>query len=177
MRGTKLMSLAALAAVPSMAQAQAQAGAACMTRAEANALFVVALPDVIEGTRAKCASALPAGSFLSSQGPALVSRYRQAGTGNLGLARVAFLKMAGEDKSEEAKILAAMPEVALRGLLGTAFSVVVANDIKVADCPNIDRFVAALSPLPPSNVAEVVTGLIAIAGGKADDPFRLCKES
>jgi len=175
MHGMKLASLAALAAVPSIAHAQA--GAACMTRAEANALIIVAMPDAIEGTRNKCASTLPASSFLSSQGPALVSRYRQSGTGNLDLARAAFLKMAGEDKSDEAKIFAAMPEEALRGLLGTAFAVAIANDVKVADCPNIDRFIAALSPLPPSNVAEIITGLIAIAGGKTDNSFRLCKES
>lgn len=169
----RLAALMALSAVPSLAQAQA---GACMTRAEANALFIVALPDVIEGTRDKCAATLPASSFLTSQGLALVSRYRQSSSGNLGPARAAFLKMAGEGKNEEAKILAAMPEDALRGLLGTAFAVVVANDVKVKECPNIDRFVAALSPLPPSNVAEIVTGLIAIAGSGKDDPFRLCAE-
>lgn len=174
MRKLKLAALMALAAVPSLAQAQTNA--ACMTRAEANALFVVALPDLIEGARDKCSVSLPATSFLASQGPALVARYRQSGSGNLGLARTAFLKIAGEDKSAEAKIFMALPDEALRGLVGTAFAVTVANDIKVKDCPDIDRFIAALSPLPPSNVAEIVTGLIAIAGTEGKDPFRLCKE-
>jgi hypothetical protein len=165
----------ALIAMPSLAQAQATAS--CMTRAEANALFVSTLPDLLEGVRDKCSATLPPAAFLNAQGPALVGRYRASvGGGNWALAKSGFIKMTGEKGSKDVALIAALPDEALRGLLGTAFAMEVAGDIKVKDCPNIDRFVAALSPLPPSNVAEIITGLIAMAGNGKDDPFRLCAE-
>jgi hypothetical protein len=164
----------ALAAIPSMAQAQA--GAACLSRAEANALFANTLPDVMEGVRNKCASALPPSAFLTTQGPSLVARYRASASGDWALARSGFVKMMGAKGQTEAKMMAAMPDQALQGLLGAAFSVVVAEDIKLKDCPQIDRFVAALSPLPAANVAEIVTGLIVLGGAGNDDKFQLCRD-
>ena len=163
------------AAIPSMAQAQA--GAACLSRAEANALFAHALPDLIEGIRGKCAASLPAGAFLPSQGGTLIARYRSAGTDNWALARQGFTKMMGTKGDMESKMMAAMPDAALKGLLGTAFSVAVTEDIKTKDCSQIDRFVAALSPLPAANVAEIITGLMVLGGADKSGEFQLCKES
>jgi hypothetical protein len=163
----------ALASVPGLVQAQASA--ACVSRAEANALFANTLPDVLEGVRNKCASSLPANAFLTTQGPALVARYRASASGDWALARSGFVKMMGSKGETEDKLVAALPDQALQGLLTTAFSVVVANDIKVKDCPDIDRFVAALSPLPAANVAEIVTGLISMGGSGKSEPFQICR--
>lgn len=164
----------ALASTPSLAQAQA--GAACLSHAEANALFANTLPDVMNGIRGKCAAALPPGAFLTTQGSALVARYRASASGDWALARAGFVKMMGAKGQTESKMMAAMPDQALQALLGTAFSVVVAEDIKVKDCPQIDRFVAALSPLPAANVAEIVTGLILLGGAGKNDSFQLCRD-
>jgi len=163
------------AAIPSMAQAQAEA--ACLSRAEANALFTYALPDLIDGIRNKCSASLPAAAFLPSQGGTLVARYRSGGTTSWALARQGFTKMVGTKGDMESKMMAAMPDEALKGLLGTAFAVAVTDDIKLQDCSQIDRFVAALSPLPASNVAEIITGLMVLGGADKSNEFKICKDS
>lgn len=164
----------ALASIASLAQAQA--AAACVSRAEANALFASTLPDVMEGVRNKCASSLPLSAFLTTQGPALVARYRASASGDWALARSGFVKIMGSKGDTEDKLVTALPDQALQGLLSTAFSLVVANDIKVKDCPDIDRFVAALSPLPAANVAEIVTGPISMGGSGKSEPFQICRD-
>ena len=164
----------ALASIPSLVQAQASA--TCVSRAEANALFANTLPDITEGLRDKCASTLPANAFLATQGSSLVARYRASAPADWTLARSAFVKMMGAKDATAVKMVAALPDQALKGLLGAAFSVVVADDIKVKDCPNIDRFVAALSPLPAANVAEIVTGLISMGGSGKSEPFQIWRE-
>lgn len=164
-----------LAGMPAIAQAQA--ASTCVTRAEANALFASTLPDIVDGVRNKCEASLPASAFLRTEGHALVARYRSAGSADWSAARSGFVKIVGSGGQAEAKMIAAMPDAVLKGFLGTAFASVVTDDIKLKDCAQIDRFVSALSPLPASNIGEIVTGLIALSGSDKKEPFQLCKDS
>ena len=151
--GLKIRIGTALAALALSANAQAQAQAKrtspCMTEAEAVALFNFALPEMLDTVAAKCAKARPPTSFIATRAPALVASYRTASPANWPLAKAAFFKSAGEDDAEATKILTAMPDDALRALVGTALTVIVGNDVKPADCPKIDTVVASLAPLPP----------------------------
>lgn len=175
MKLNSVMTFLAMFSVPALAHAQTNS--ACVSRAEANALFVTTLPDLIDGVRNKCAPSLPSSAFLPSQGRALVERYRASSPGDWSSARKAFLKMGGGDDEAGTKFVTALPDETLKTVLGTAFAVVVANDIKPGDCGQIDRFVAALSPLPPANIAEIITGLIVLAGNKPNNKFRVCPDS
>lgn len=168
------MAMLAMVSLPSLAQAQAQT--ACVSRAEANALFMNTIPDLIEGMRNKCAASLPSSAFLPSQGQALVARYRAIPPADWGLARSAFVKMMGSKDKSGAKMMAAMPDEALKGLLGTAFTIVISERMTEKDCPMADRFIGALSPLPPSNIATIVTELMVIGSRGDRDGFRICPE-
>ena len=70
-----------------------------------------------------------------------------------------------------------MPDDALKALVVTALTVVVGKDIKSADCPKIDSMVAALAPLPLSNVSSLLVSLISLTGSGKDDTFRICPTS
>lgn len=167
--------LAALS-IPANLHAQAQTQAACMTEAEATALFSYALPEMLNTVANKCAKTLPASSFLASKGTALVASYRSSVATDWPLAKAAFLKSAGPDDSDGARILAEMPDDALKALVGTALNVVVGSDIKPANCPKIDSIVAALAPLPISNISSLLVSIMGLAGGK-DEKFQICPKS
>lgn len=171
--------LAALAlSTNAQAQAEAKRVSPCMTEGEAVALFSFALPEMLDTVANKCAKALPSTSFISTRAPALVASYRTTSDANWPLAKTAFFKSAGEDDAEASKILAAMPDDALKALVGAALNVIVGKDIKPADCPKIDSVVAALAPLPITNISTLLVGLISLAGsGKDDDKFKICAKS
>ena len=162
-----------MAMIATASAANAQASSTCLTHDEARALFAYAIPQAIEGVAKVCKPSLPATAFLPSQSAAMVARLRGAGTANWASAKTAFLKMGGKDA---AKTLATMPDSALEPFVAAAFSSVATQDIKPTDCGKIDRFVAALAPLPPGNAAELITSLIALVGGK-DENMQLCPET
>jgi hypothetical protein len=174
--GTGLAALALSA--NAQAQAEAKRVSPCMMEAEAVALFSFALPEMLDTVASKCAKTLPPTSFIATRAPALVASYRTTSAANWPLAKAAFFKSAGEDDADATKILAAMPDDALKALVGTALTVIVGNDIKPADCPKIDTVVASLAPLPMTNISTLLVGLISLAGsGKDDDKFKICAKS
>ena len=65
---------AALAALTLPASAFAQtASSSCLTEEEATAFFSYALPEMLDTVAGKCATALPASSFLRQNSKTLVS--------------------------------------------------------------------------------------------------------
>jgi hypothetical protein len=169
----KLVTIAVgVASLAMPAVAQAEAALACLTDSEARALFTFAIPEAVQGVAEKCRASLPATAFLPSKSPAMISRFRSAASGSWPMAKAAFLKVGGE--SEDSKMLAAMPDSALQPFISAAFAQIVAKDVKPLECPKIDRFVAALAPLPPANAAELITALIGLVGAKESDDLKLC---
>jgi hypothetical protein len=165
----------ALLATSSMLQAQAKAQA-CLTEPEATALFEYALPELLDSVAKRCAPTLPKQAFLATQAPQYVNRYRAASLVNWPLAKAAFIKSAGSDDKAD-KILAAVPDDALKSLLSAGLGAALAGDIKPATCPRVDKLVAALAPLPSSNVAQIIVQIMAMEGdkpGKSGD-FRICQ--
>jgi hypothetical protein len=167
---------AALAALALPANALA-AEPTCLTEQEAVAFFSYALPEMLNTVSNKCEKALPPTSYLSTHSKALVASYRATSASVWPQAKVAFFKLGGEDNSDGAKILRAMPDETLKSVVGTAFNVVVGNDIKEADCPKIDSLVAALAPLPISNVATILVSLGGLVESGKDDSFRICPKN
>jgi len=67
-----------------------------------------------------------------------------------------------------------MPDDTLKSVIGTAFNVVVGNYLNPADCSKIDSLVAALAPLPISNVATILVSIGGLVGSEKNDSFRIC---
>jgi hypothetical protein len=148
----------------------------CLTQPEATAIFNYALPEMLASISKKCAAALPPKAFLTSQANQYVARYRTSAAANWSTAKAAFVKVAGADE-KEGKILAALPDDTLKSLLGTGIGTAVTGDVNPADCPQIDRIVAALAPLPLTNISTIFVEILSLDGkkpGKKHD-FRICE--
>ena len=174
MNGTFRLAAAFAAISLSTNAIAASTQSACLTEKEAVAFFSFALPEMLNTVADKCQRSLPTSSFLSTRSKELVSSYRTASTSAWPQAKAAFFKLGGEDNSDGAKMLRAMPDDTLKSVVGTAFNVVVGNDLKPTDCSKIDSLVAALAPLPISNVATILVSIGGLVGSERDDSFRIC---
>ncbi len=164
---------AILAIVTMPSAARAQAGSTCLTQAETAAMIGYVLPDLVAGVRDKCEASLPPASFLSSRSTELEARYRSQADVLWPQARIAFVKMVGEDE-----VMKKMPDSALRPFLTAAFATTITEDLKPKDCVTANGLVENLAPLPAANLARLI-GIIIAADGKGSDAagtrdFQIC---
>jgi hypothetical protein len=61
-------------------------------------------------------------------------------------------------------------------MMGPMIASAIAQDIKPADCPTIDRAISLMAPLPPANTAGLIVLFAATAGSKdkKDSPLTIC---
>ena len=148
--------MVALAMVAAPAQ---EAPRPCVTRAQLEDLALFVLPPMLDALATKCTPSLPAGAYLLNGGRTLStslaaeSRGSWAGA-NTALGIVAEGKMPGELSEETARGL-------VRDLSGSELK------LKTEDCARINRLAELLSPLPPRNLAAVLSLVaeIGLAGG------------
>lgn len=152
----RLASIAALCALATSTVASAQATRPCVTDVEAEALFQVMLPDMIREMGRVC-TALPQGAFLRQPSSAFMSRLDAGIAPAMPAAQDAIGKFLGPQSGAIAESQFAIPMV--RAMIVPT----VAQQIKPADCPGIDRVVANLAPLPPRNLAAVFVALLQIS--------------
>lgn len=123
---------------------------ACLTAPEAQAVALVALPEILRQTGVACASALAADSPLRQPHGAFVARYDAAADQAWPAAQAALVKLSDPQAS------ALLGSQFARGLLTTLVTPLIVGRIATKDCGTVDRLVTALSPLPPRNTADVV---------------------
>jgi hypothetical protein len=151
--------LLALAALLAAAPAQAQA---CLTAPEAEAIALVAMPEVIRHTGTVCAQRLPATSLVRRTDSPLLRRYDQAAEVAWPAARTGIAKLA------DPAIEGLLQSDYARPLLVTLVAPMVVGRVALEDCGTIDRLVTQLEPLPPRNTAAVlVTALQYLRAEKA----------
>jgi hypothetical protein len=174
MRLPAILCAAMLVIAPGVAQAAQQ----CLTPQEASSLAAYALPAAISGTTKRCAPSLTPSSFLRRGGSELASRYSARKTQNWPAAKAAFFKIGGGSKDESSAILKTLPDPSLQQMLDAIIEGMVAQEIPVEKCGQIDRIVGLLAPLPAENTADLIAVVLGIAGksGKAQsDKFSICK--
>jgi hypothetical protein len=140
-----IVALIALAA-PEMASAQARA---CITAPEAEAMTLVAMPDILRETGRVCGARLP-GTSLIRGGGSLISKYESAAQQAWPAARAAIIKLS------DPAIDTLLQSDYARPLLTSLLVPFIVGRIGLEDCGTIDRLVTQLSPLPPRNMAGVV---------------------
>ena len=140
----------ALLAAVALLAAPAEAQSRCITTPEAEAMTLVALPDIIQQTGIICATRLPATSLLRRTDSAFFAGYRQAADRAWPDARAAIVKLS------DPMIDSLLQSEFARPLLTAALAPVLVGRINPADCGTIDRFVTQLAPLPPANTAGVI---------------------
>ena len=155
----------AVLALPSAATAQI-AGAACLSRSEAEGLMTYALPGVVRSLSTKCAAALPATAPLILGGTVTAGRYQPEADKAWPVAKSAFDKLAG------AKMSDLLGDAATQKLLSATITTGVVSKVKLTDCAAIDRILDLLQPLPTANMAMLATALVEF--GKKDSPIKVC---
>jgi hypothetical protein len=152
-----LLALLALAAAPAPPPA-----APCLSGAQAQAVALVALPEIIRETGTVCAARLPASALVRQTGGPLLARYdaeadRAWPTVREAIARLTDASAAVLLQSDYARPL--LVHLVVPQLVGR---------IEPADCATVERMVTLLSPLPPRNIAGlVVTALAHLKAEKA----------
>jgi hypothetical protein len=166
------------AALLTIAPGMAQAAQQCLTPAEASSLAAYALPAAISGTTRRCAPSLGASAFLPRGGAELATRYSGRKAQNWPAAKAAFFKIGGGSQDQSSALLKTLPDPSLQQMLDAIIEGMVAQEIPVAKCGEIDRIVGLLAPLPAQNTADLIAVVLGLAGksGKAQtDKFAICK--
>ncbi len=115
-----------------------------------------ALPQLVSGIRTSCGSQLSPTGFLARNGDGLEQRYAQGADTAWPAARAALIQMGDKDKSGMAAMFNKMPDSALKPFVDATISSMIATKLKPAQCPDIERGIELLAPLPPENVAGLV---------------------
>ena len=140
----KTLLLAAALASP------AQPPRPCLTAPEAEAVTLVALPEVLRQAGVACATALPATALLRQTASPLLGRYDAEADRAWPAARAAIVKLS--DPQADALLGSAFA----RPLLTSLVAPLIVGRIATKDCPTVDRLVTLLAPLPPRNTAGVI---------------------
>ncbi len=138
----KLLMLAAAVASP--------APRPCLTQADAEAVALVALPEIIRQTGAVCAAVLPSASLVRRAQSSLLQRYDAEAERAWPAARAAIVKLSDPQAD------ALLGSEFARPLLTTLIAPLIVGRVAVKDCETIDRLVTLLEPLPPRNTAGVI---------------------
>jgi hypothetical protein len=149
--------LAALA-LPAVAQARTN-----LSPEATQAAVRYALPHLLAGIRSTCAPKLSPSGYLATNGAALFDRYSQGSEAAWPAARVALMELGSEKNPETAQMFTQMPDSALKPFVDAMISSMVATKIKVGDCPDVERGLELLAPLPPENIAGLVGFVIEMA--------------
>lgn len=165
--------LAALALVATPATAQIR----CITTPEAEAMALVAMPDILHETGKLCASRLPARSLLRGDTTPLVARYQVEADRAWPTVQSAIVKLS------DPMVDVLLQSQYARPMLTTLIVPLIVGRIAVEDCGTIDRLVTLLEPLPPRNTAGIVVVTLRYLkteqakGGKVAVPdLPLCQE-
>lgn len=154
----RLLAAVALLTLPTTAFAQTP----CLTTAEAEAITLVALPDIILETGRVCTT-LPSTSLVRRTSGPFLARYQAEADRAWPNARGAIAKLSDPRMS----MLLLQSDYA-RPLITSLIAPLIVGRVQPSDCGTIDRMVTLLEPLPPRNTAGlVVAGVQRLQAEKA----------
>lgn len=146
----KALMLAAALAAPNPATPRA-----CLTDADAQAVALVAMPEIIRETGVVCATRLPADSLVRRTSGPFIAKYDAAADEAWPTARAAITRMI--DPMADVLLQSQYARPVLTSLLVPQL----VGRIEPADCGTLDRLVTLLAPLPPRNTAGVIVTALA----------------
>lgn len=168
-----LFHCAGVLALFSSAQVSAAPAAQCLTEPDVHGLVAYMLPSLTEKVIERCASRLPADSYLNARGGGLVSQLRKGQSAAWPSARDAMVKMAGKDDGSS-EMFRSMPESVVGPIMESTLTDKVGDDLKPQNCRDIDRVLSTMAPMPTANLVELVTAIAMIAG-RDGKKFQTCE--
>ena len=151
----------------------------CLTPSEFTALATYALPNAIGGAVQRCAAALPADSYLRSDGAGLAARYAAGKETAWPGAKAAFIKLFSGANPGTSDITKNLPDATLQQIVDTAVVTKVSDALPVERCGTVSHLLKLLAPLPPESTAGVIAlaiGLGASTGHGRIGKIMVCPE-
>ncbi|MET0179662.1 MAG: hypothetical protein ABW194_04155 [Novosphingobium sp.] len=139
----------------------------CVSEAELRGMVAFAMPSAIEGVVNNCSPHLVADGFLRRNGADMVAGYAAGKATAWPLARIAFLKLAAEKDRDSVEMVEKMPDTALQPFVEAIIAGLVGAKLKPAQCVLADKMLRLLAPLPPENTVELLSTIVALAGGES----------
>ena len=162
----KILLAAAVTATPIVDQQQET----CVDPQALSAAMMLAIPDVLNDTAAKCRPMLSDKAFFGTRSTAIAERIRHdVGDGSEAIWGV-LKGMKGIDLPKNLK-----PE-AITPFFIAAMTEQIGKEIGKLDarsCAGLDHLVSALEPMPTENITQLITGFL-ILGEKKDKDLNLC---
>ena len=166
-----LRSFVTAAALVAASSAQAQT-AACMPQREAESLFLALAPAMIGSVAATCAPVLPANALLRRSVGPLTAKYAAESDAAWPAAKEGLRKLVGPEASQMVDSELAKPMVT------AMVAPMLAKEVKAKDCPNIDRVLTLIDPLPAKKTAALVVAILDMSGRskgvRGRGPLNLC---
>ncbi|WP_422343821.1 hypothetical protein [Parasphingorhabdus sp.] len=174
----KLSGAAAIIALINSTSIQAAETGQCISAEAAESLITYVIPGALGAVRSSCADSLPATAALLQSNSDQMQRYEEASRNAWPQASLAMRSMFGEDLPEDIGIDVVRPFV------DAMIPALIAQEVKPADCPNINKVYTLLEPMPTANLASL-TVMLAQLGKDSDvegesrrkDPFNICKDA
>lgn len=160
-----LRSILAATALLTASTASAQAPA-CIPQPEAEALFLALAPAMIGSVAATCAPVLPANAILRRSSAALTAKYAAESEVAWPRAKEGLRKLLGPDGGQMVDSELARPMVT------AMVAPMLAKEVKAKDCPNIDRVLTLIDPLPARNTAALIVAILDMSGQARAKPGR-----
>ncbi len=115
-------------------------------------------PTLISSVAATCAPSLPANALLRARSGQLAAKYAAESDAAWPRAREALRALVGPQGSQLVDSELARPMVT------AMVAPMLAKEVKAKDCPNIDRILTLIDPLPAKNTAALVVALLDMSG-------------
>jgi hypothetical protein len=129
----------------------------CLTRAEVSDFALNLAPVLVRAVAQRCRSHLPADAFLNSGWGAYEARLEAEAPAHRAAALRVFARLAGGEPVAPEQQSAAMQ------LMTSSLVAGVDGVIPLESCPDVDRILGALAPLPPENLGALIGSLFALS--------------
>lgn len=149
-----MLRIAALVAAGTLVAQPVAGQTGCITAPEAEAMTMVAMPEILRQTGTVCTARLPATSLIRRSDSNLIDRYQREADRAWPNARSGIVKLS------DPAIAPLLDSDFARGLLVSLLVPQIVGRIAVSDCAMIDRLVTLLDPLPPRNTAGIVVAAL-----------------
>jgi hypothetical protein len=149
--------LAATATFGLAAAPPADAALPCIAPTQAESLFLALAPGLVGTVAATCASSLPPTALLRTRVSQLTAKYTAESDRAWGAARESLKQLAGPDAAQ------LLDSDLARPMVMSLVAPLLAKEIKPAACPDIDRILTLIDPLPARNTAGLIVAIVELS--------------
>lgn len=147
MTGFKIVWCAAAWAAMLGMSAQAASPRACLTETDVANVSLVILPEAMQAVGTTCATALPPGATIFQPNGTMLQKYHAEAERALPAAKMALEKLGGP----HGEISHELTMIVVDKIIKT---------IKPQDCALVNRIATSLEPLPPRNLADILSVVV-----------------